>query len=82
MKIAIAIEVELSSIYKLLLSGVVLPFGNSHSGIAHWESPKTIGICSCQAGGARRFPHRLFVCGFALAKPAELPSISKSTFCV
>ena len=81
MKIAIGIEAELASISKSLLSGVVSLIGSSHSGIAHLESPKTIGIRSCQAGGAHRFPNRFFACGFALARQAELSSISQSTFC-
>ena len=39
-KIAIAIKAELPSISESPFSVVVLPIGNSHSGIARWESPK------------------------------------------
>ena len=63
-------EAELPSIFKSLLSVVVLPIGISHSGIAHWESPKIIENRYRHKGGATvDFQIAPFRCGFAHWNP-------------
>ena len=67
--VAIAIEAELPSISKSLLSVVVLPIGISHSGIAHWESSKINEKRYRHRGGAIvDFQIASFLCGFANRK--------------